>query len=235
MDILYPIKKTESFNEELRYSFRSLQNISHNKVIIVGDLPSWVNQETVYYIPTEKLPNRYETTTNNIKCACQNKELSEDFILMNDDFFIMKPIKEKDLLLNRGLMKDVVHYYHKVRHCLTNYDRNVEKAMKELKDMGFENPISFELHTPIILNKEKFLSIVGKITTESLHTCKRSVYGNYFIADSKTIEDVKILSHFNISTFDFDNKSLLSASEGSWPKIRNIIAQKFPKKCIYEL
>lgn len=234
MDILYPIKRTET-NEELRYSLRSLQNINHNKVIIVGDLPQWVNSETVYYIPTEKLSDRYATTTNNIKLACQNKELSEDFILMNDDFFIMNSIKEKDLLLNRGLMIDVVRYYHKIRHCLSNYDRRVEQGMKELKELGFENPISFELHTPIIINKEKFLSVVDKINTEALHTCKRSVYGNYFIKESNTIEDVKILSNTNISNFDFNNKNFISSSDSSWPKIRNILTQKFPKKCIYEL
>lgn len=69
MDLLYLVKKTIT-NEELRYSLRSLSNIKHDKVIIFGDLPDWVNTETVYYIPTEKLPNCYETTTNNIKLAC---------------------------------------------------------------------------------------------------------------------------------------------------------------------
>lgn len=234
MDILYPLKKTNS-NEELRYSLRSLQNITHDKVIIVGDIPEWVNEEFVYYIPTHNLPNRYQATTNNIMCACQSKELSENFILMNDDFFILKPIVEEDLNLDRGLMEDVVRYYHKTRPSLTNYDRNVEQAMKELKSLGFDNPISFELHTPMIINKHKFLNIIGKLSTDALHTCKRSVYGNYFVKNSKTIEDVKILSNFSTSKLNLHDHKFISVSEGAWPRLKNIIADKFPKKCVYEL
>ena len=65
---------------------------------------------------------------------------------MNDDFFILKLTQPDDLLLNRGKMKDIVSYYHKIHNSLTPYDRNVENAYKELKSMGFEEPISFELH-----------------------------------------------------------------------------------------
>ena len=68
MDIVYPIKKTIK-NEDLRYSLRSLCNIEHNKVFIIGELPDWVSEE-VYYIPVQQNLDRYEATTNNIKIAC---------------------------------------------------------------------------------------------------------------------------------------------------------------------
>ena len=232
MDIVYPIKKT-TLNEELRYSLRSLCNIKHDKVFVVGDLPGFISNN-VYYIPTCKFVSRYETTTNNIASACRCSELSDNFILMNDDFFILNPIEEKDLLLNRGLLKDQVNFYHKNHGTLTNFDRAVEKGYEELKEQGFENPISFELHTPIIINKYKFLQILPKINTDSLHVCKRSVYGNYFIKESKTIEDVKVLSYHKFDENKQGIKDLMSCSEVSWSVVKPFIIKKFPNKSIYE-
>lgn len=231
MDILYPIKKT-TLNEELRYSLRSLVNIPHNKVFIVGDCPDFINEENVFYIPNTKEESRYKTTTNHIKIACQCKELSEDFILMNDDFFILNPITEEDLNLNRGYIINIFAYYIAHHRPLTHYDQLVIQSMNELKKMGFEKPISFELHTPIIINKTNFLSIVNKLNNDSLHCCKRSVYGNHFIKYSKTIEDVKVLSNHIFKPEDYTN--LMSCSEVCWTKIKSFIQKKFPNKSIYE-
>lgn len=233
MDIVYPIKKTV-LNEELRYSLRSLQNIKHDKVFIVGDCPSFINDETVFYIPTNKFISRYETTTNNIKVACECDELSDNFILMNDDFFILNPIIEEDLKLNRGLLREQVKFYHKNHYPLTNYDRLVEKATSELIKQGFENPVSYELHAPIIINKKNFLSILNKINNEALHCCKRSVYGNYFIKEGKTIDDVKVLNRTNFRPEIQGKYNVLSVSEACWGRIKPFISSKFPTKSIYE-
>lgn len=233
MDIVYPIKKT-ILNEELKYSLRSLINIPHNKVFIIGDLAEFINEEEVYYIPANKLESRYKTTTNHLKLAVLNDNISEDFIWMNDDFFILKSITEKDLLLNRGLLRDQVAFYHKYHNPLTKFDRLVENATLELNHLGFVNPISFELHCPIIINKTKFKSIEDKINTESLNCCKRSVYGNYFIKESKTMNDVKVLS---THIFKEDNQGQLpfiSCSESCFNKIKPFLENKFPNKCKYE-
>lgn len=232
MDIVYPIKKTIK-NEDLRYSLRSLCNIEHNKVFIIGELPDWVSEE-VYYIPVQQNLDRYEATTNNIKIACQCKELSNNFILMNDDFFIINKITEADLNLNRGPLKDTVDFYHENHSPLTRYDKLVENAMNMLKLQGFNNPISFELHAPMIINKNNFLTILDKINNESLHCCKRSVYGNYFIKDSKTIKDVKVLSYISLNDILQNNPNTISCSESVWPKIKDFIHSKFPDKSKYE-
>ena len=233
MDIVYPIKKT-ILNEELKYSLRSLINIPHDKVFIIGDLPEFINEEEVYYIHAPKLESRYKTTTNHLKLAVLNNNISEDFIWMNDDFFILKPTTEKDLLLNRGLLRDQVAFYHKYHNPLTKFDKLIENATLELKHLGFVNPISFELHCPIIINKTKFKSIQDKINTESLHCCKRSVYGNYFIKESRCMEDVKVLS---THIFKEDNQGqlpLISVSESCFNKIKPFLEKKFPNKCKYE-
>ena len=229
MDIVYPVK-SENENLELRYSLRSLQNIPHEKVFIVGDLPNFV--QNVIHIQTNKVNSRYVSTTNNLKTICLNKEVSDNFIWMNDDFFILNPIQPSDLMLNRGLMKDIVNYYHKVHSILTPYDKNVENAYKELKSMGFEEPISFELHCPIIINKYKFLTICDKIKTDALHCCKRSLYGNYYIGNTNTIQDMKVLSRTIFDEKNYDK--MISCSEHTFKKVEDFLKKKFPNKCIYE-
>ena len=233
VDIVYPIKKT-NLNEELRYSLRSLINIPHNKVFIIGDLPEFVNEEEVYYIPSPKLESRYKTTTNHLKLAILKDNISKDFIWMNDDFFILKSITKKDLLLNRGLLRDQVASYHKYHNPLTKFDKLIENATLELKHLGFTNPISFELHCPIIINKENFKVIEDKINSDALHCCKRSVYGNYFMRDSKPIEDVKVLSN-HIFKEDIQGKlPFISVSECCFNKVKPFLEKKFPNKCKYE-
>ena len=231
MDIVYPIKKNSS-NEELKYSLRSLQNIQHDKVFIVGDLPNFINPTKVVYIPNQMLANRYETTTNHLKCVCLNEKLSDTFIYMNDDFFILEPISEQDLMLNRGLLKDQVKFYYTNHRILTNFDKLIEKGMNELKALGFNEPISFELHAPMIINKYNFLTL--KINTPALCCCKRSLYGNYFINNSKTISDVKLLGGHIFNENVQGKQKILSCSDSSFIKIKDFLNKKFPNKSIYE-
>lgn len=233
MDIIYPVKKT-TLNEELRYSLRSLVNISHNKVFIIGDLPEFINTEEVFYIPAHTVDSRYITTTNHLKLAISNENISKDFVWMNDDFFILQPILADSLMVNRGLLANQVQYYHSHHHPLTKFDRLVELAMLELQQLGFENPISFELHCPMIINKEKFKSIQDKLISESLNCCKRSVYGNYFIKESKTMNDVKVLSNHTFKEEEQGRLPFISCSESCFNKVKPFLEKKFPNKCKYE-
>lgn len=232
MDIIYPIKDNKS-NQELKYSLRSLSNLHYDKVFIIGDLPDFINIKNINYIYSNKLESRYQTTTKYLKEIILNKNVSEDFIWMNDDFFILKPVTEKDLLLNRGYLKDQILYYYKYHNPITNFDKLVAKAAIELKKLGFKNPLSFELHCPIIINKSKCLSILDKIKDESLHCCKRSLYGNYFIKNSIPISDMKVISSTIFDEKNYDK--FLSCSENTFKKVEDFLKKKFPSKSIYEL
>lgn len=232
MDILYPLKRTRD-NKELKYSLRSLQNIKHDKVFIIGDLPDFpiVN---INYIYSNTLDSRYETTTNHIKTACQCKDISDDFILMNDDFYFLKSTTLEDLNVDRGLLKEVVKFYHKNHNPLTRYDRLVEQTYLHYKEIGQNEPRSFELHCPMIINKKKFLSILPMFSSEALHCCKRTIYGNKFIENSKSMEDVKILSNQAVDFNKYDSMQFISTSRAMFSVIEPYLKQKFPDKSIYE-
>ena len=62
MDIVYVIKDC-SFCEELTYSLRSLVNVPHDNVIIIGGLPKNIDENKIVHIPFIQKGSKYQNTT----------------------------------------------------------------------------------------------------------------------------------------------------------------------------
>ena len=101
-DFVYIVKESED-NEELRYSLRSISKFyPSNKIWIVGYKPSWI--QNVNYIPVKQdCGDKWKNSVNNIIKACESEEISNDFILMNDDFIILKKNKPLEIIGNFNL------------------------------------------------------------------------------------------------------------------------------------
>lgn len=233
MDIIYPYIKGDN---EIIYSLRSLKNIPHNNVYIVGDKPEGIDLKKVCYIPFAQTKTKYKNTTEIIKLMCNNSAVSDDFILMNDDFFILKEIKNpvEELNLYRDYALKVYEYYIK-KYGNNSYSKGILETMKLIQDKLFiENPLSYELHIPFIFNKFKFLdmfNIDGVDNISCLH--KRTLYGNLYLKDSKPIKDVKIFN-FN-STFITPEQKFLSCGDMAWANLKAVVQRIFNTKSIYEV
>lgn len=188
MDIVYLVKHDPDNNsEELRYSLRSLRNIPHSNVIIVGEKPDWVTNVT--FIPVAQSRTRYENVLANMNAAVNSNKVSDDFLMMNDDFFFMKPIQAMPVL-NLGSLKVLISLYDQRYPGGSDYINKLKLLYSELLTQGFAQPLSFELHTPMVFNKHQMAQLLLG-TTISLNQF-RTVYGNYFNVGGKTIPDVKI-------------------------------------------
>ena len=89
---------------------------------------------------------------------------------------------------------------------------------------------NYELHVPIIFNREKLGQICkvwGSIGA------KRSLYGNYFVQESEERNDVKIYDLKSIppEDADFVSTSNFSFSNG---EVGRFLRKKFNRKCKYE-
>lgn len=229
MDIVYLLK--DKYNgEELRYSLRSLENIPHDKVFFVGGCPEWA--KNIIHIPTEQTGTKYKNTTNNLITACNDPRVSSNLILMNDDFFILDHITEKELNLCMGPIKEVLNKLLEKNKLFTPYMVGMRETEELLKSLGKEEPLSYELHIPMVINKDNFLKmfdIEGVKEVHNLH--KRSLYGNLYLTESKRCEDVKVTDKFNKKLY----KKFLSCSDDGFFYIKDFLLSIFPNKSKYEV
>lgn len=241
IDIVYLFKEDlENNSKELRYSLRSLKNIPHGKVFIVGEKPDWVTN--VEYIPVAQSKTKGENVMMNLFAATRSTQISDDFIMMNDDFFIMQKM-QKMPTLNFGDMKNLISRYVARYPEGSRYIDSMKKLYEVLIERGYEAPISYELHVPMVINKQKVRSL-RKHVDGSLYQF-RTFYGNYFHVGGETVRDVKIFieSRHNDSLYSSDpsqylaGQTLLSATGGSFKRgiAGDFIRNSFPDKSIYEI
>lgn len=225
-DVVYLVKRNGR-NEELRYSLRSLKNVPHGEVFIVGDLPNWVRNVT--YIPASNTHTKYRNTLYNLMAACGDERISEDFIFMNDDIYIMKELSEVPVL-HRGPIETVIRGYKDIGS--TRYvDLMVDtKALLEKLKLG-NNMLSYELHVPIVLNRQKLMTVL-KIALLHGVMNKRTLYGNYWNIGGKQIEDPKISG----SRRPLGTEAFLSSSDLSFRvfPVGKYIRSIFTDHCSYE-
>lgn len=224
LDIVYFIKDGR-FNEEFRYSLRSVcKNMPYRRIWVFGGCPRSIVPDV--RVRVEQVgKTKWDRVHAMFKMAAENKEISDDFILMNDDFFVMKPV-DKIETIHRGLLEDHVKV-------LGNgpYRKMLDGIDAELKKRG-ETSYSYELHTPFIYNKKKLLKLLND--NPDLR-CTRTMYGNIYKIGGKRASDVKIFS--SKPAFDYENSELLSTDD-SVINVNNdawaYIMKQFPASCKYE-
>jgi hypothetical protein len=246
IDVVYAVKPDE-FNEELRYSLRSIaKNLKHDQVFISGYMPPFLNPETCIHIDSYNKPlihdprnsrhrNRYQDAESNWIGACTDERVSSNFILMNDDFFIMKPVKRVMTYHDGDLQEAInrrIQRFGKVQYALS-----MQNTHNYLTQNGYTNLKSYAVHVPTIINKTKRLKI-SELQCDMLKNgnviLARTLYGNIFNIGGKEIQDVKVSSWLkdipkNTTYLSTNNRSFAVGEVGKY------IRSKFPDKCCYEL
>lgn len=242
MDVVYLIKvDPENNSEELRYSLRSLSNLPHGRVYIVGEKPDWVTQVT--HIPVPQIQTKAENVAKNMRAAIEHSDISQDFILMNDDFFIMNSLSRLPDL-NFGTMENVIALYNKRYPQGSEYIDSMKRLFQLLVERGCQCPISYELHTPMVFDKQKLLQMYAQAHGRMFQI--RTYYGNlYGDTEGNTVPDVKIFlepihnnPEYNENPEEYlSRQDLLSATGGAFKKgfVGRYIRAKFPDKSEYEL
>ena len=223
MDIVYFVKDTKE-NEELRYSLRSLKNFPHDKVWFYGGCPKGLKPDHHIKVEQNK-PTKWENIFMMFKMACLNKDISKDFWLFNDDFFIMKPVKEGPNYFEGDLYKRVVTLED--RHGgVTPYSQQLRYTLQELEGMGCTTK-NYALHVPMLINKKKGVELTNIINGPMI----RCLYGNYFNIGGEEHCDVKIDSKVK----PYKDTEYLSTNDKSFTGlVGQQIKNRFKDKCKYE-
>jgi hypothetical protein len=229
MDAVYICRNGE--NEELRYSLRSIEfNMPHDNVWVVGGKPDWYSGN---YIPVEQSGRKYENARNNLKAIVNSVEISEDFILMNDDFFVIDKIDNVPYWYTGSLksrIKDLTDGYGPN----TTYLRMLALTEKTIRKTGIQEPLDYELHTPMIMNRHKLGPII------EMPSLWRSTYGNLYEVGGFEHEDIKVYSDFSFEKrnglpIDISNECFLSGSDRSFGLLyKKILKDQFQNPSKYE-
>jgi len=220
MDYVYICRSGD--NEELRFSLRSvLQNTDCGNVWIVGGKPDWYIGN---YIRVEDFGNKFENITNCYKAISNSDQISEDFVLMNDDFYILKQTDSPPLFYDGTLSNKIDT--HMSKHGMSAYARVLVRAKKELVKAGISDPLCYDVHTPMMFNKT-MLSYLNHT-----NNAPRSTYGNMYNLGGIDIKDVKI--YHNTSNSDISSLSFVSTEDDSFHLIQDQLSALFPYKTALE-
>lgn len=236
LDIVIPLKE-RNYNEELRYVLRSIaKNMPHRKIFLAGYRPDWV-KNTEFIEVQAPAGLKYAKSSANTKAACLDPRVSDDFILFNDDFFVMNPTDEIKPV-HRGTARKFHSTYSKLNHRYRNYRDGISRVRQILEIMGFDDRklLSYELHVPMVFNKKKRLEVydiqdrwpAGDL---ALHT--NTLYGNLFGIGGELANDVK----YNRYEQEPDREAVfISTGDKSFQYglVGDYIRESFKEKCKYE-
>lgn len=190
MDIVYPCRSGP--NEELRYSLRSIaQHVHHDNVHIIGDAPTWVavDEGLVQVKKCSRMRTKYRTTTAHVRTACQDDDISDPFLLFNDDFYAVRPVGAVQPV-HRGTLEDALTRYRGLR---STWGAGLRATAQLLQTTLSERRLlSYEVHAPLIVHKDTMLQALDmteSMSVEAPH--KRTIYGNLADLGGEQITDPK--------------------------------------------
>ena len=187
-DIVYFLKDWPT-NEELRYSLRSVeQNWPYNKVWFCGGCPDGLSPDRFMRVSQEGV-DKWNKVRNMIRKVCNNDQVTEEFWLFNDDFFVLKNFVETRFGTQyNGTLGAYIERIEKRLGGPDDYTSRLREAKKALEKAGLPT-LNYEVHKPMLINRRKALEVLDKFPNTP---CFRSLYGNYYGAGIVNKHDMKI-------------------------------------------
>jgi hypothetical protein len=178
MDIILPLGPgSRHDNLELRYALRSFeQYLPHDRVIIVGELPAWL--QNITHIPFAHNSGFGVRAKNIYNKILAGFEITEQCIFCNDDHFILQNIP-------------VMPYHHRGAMVPNNID-SYGRLQKNTIAL-YPGCLDFDTHCPIIYERSKMpaLNMPGNgIGIKSAYCAHNKITGEFY-------PDCKIMSPMN--------------------------------------
>ncbi len=224
--VVYPLGFGSRLKDfEIRMSIRSVEkNLSNVKDIwVVGQCPDWLKVNHIPATDPFDIPDR--NIMAKILKACDEPGISEDFLFMNDDHFLLKPF---DAELFPYYYSEEMDNYIK-RRGMDNYGKRANNVLQHLKEKGLPTKY-FDTHTPIIYNKTKFKEIMSGVDWNKPNAYLiKSLYANSLKIEGTYQRDYKS-NHPPIHNCNiFSTLPVLKAS------VTRFLTEQFPKPSKYEI
>ncbi len=207
IDVVYVLGNGSRWNNnEIRFSLRSIEKNGLNvgQIFVVGECPDFLSD--VVHIPAEDIFNPNVNADGNIAIkvltACADQRLSENFLFINDDHILLKPVLLDEIpTFHKGDMTTYLPIYWQLNYWRKRLHRTMETLI--LKGLSAYH---FDCHTPIVLNKISFPEVMsGFDYTHDIGLTMKSLYGNSIYSKSGKLlghEKKTVFKNFTLQQLD---------------------------------
>lgn len=193
-DILYILGSGSKYNDlEIVYSLKSVARYVRNyrRIYIVGELPRRaVDVEFSHIAADDVSGDKSANARNKVLRFCRQDTATNDFILMNDDFYFCREV-DADAITPTASGTLEMHIAQREGQASRYYEalKQTERSLKLL-----EKPTrDFETHVPMPMNRAKFVEMVQAVDWKpSPCPLFRSMYGNWHGIEAERLMDLKI-------------------------------------------
>jgi hypothetical protein len=235
-DLVYFYDSKKEYHKPLMYSIRSAEkHLDFRHIWLIGKKPDLFNDKikVIEYddgVDRFSAGGRYKYfQRTKFELVVEEKGISRDFIWMNDDFYILKNIRE--------ILPYHIGELSKWGEKRTGYKKKVfgqlwMSIIRKIENL-FPDGYFFEGHFPIVFNKSKMRKVLREIDDDLLAAI-RSYYYNTYKIKSECIKDVKV---YDTEELEYKKDCPFISSrdkiEREWELI-GFLKKRFPDKSSYE-
>lgn len=227
-DIVYILRQGN--NDELIYSVRSVvANFPFRKIWFYAGKPLGIRPDKAVYFNQGGF-SKWKRVRNSVQMICQNEEITKNFWLFNDDFFVMKRI-EKPTNCYDGTLIERIEQLHKSYDGSTLYCRQLENLYDVLKEVEPDSePLNYAVHMPMLINREKMRDVLKAFPTSPMF---RALYGNICHIGGENRKDCKFVA--DRQPWPIDLYASTTEVSFKYERIGEEIRKAFPKPSKYEV
>lgn len=192
IDVVYVLGTGSNWkNNEIRFSLRSIEkNLKEfRKVWVVGEKPDFLKNVNHIPYPDELPQNADGNIIRKVLRVCQEKALTNDFLFINDDHLVLKPVVAREIPpYHKGDMMS----FNKAYFEFNGWRLVLYRTRNILQQMGYPT-LHYDCHVPMVINKTLFPEAISHFNYDkNTGYTMKSLYGNVVFKEAPQLNGEKV-------------------------------------------